>query len=110
MVGWLGSADAGVQARRRAQFGDERDLQVRAALRRLSPLTNVERITRPMLIAHGKNDREVAIEQSDELVAALRSHNVPAWYLVANDQGHDFSENPAFAAFLRIFAQFLATY
>jgi dipeptidyl aminopeptidase/acylaminoacyl peptidase len=108
LVGWLGGANTGMQAQRRALFGDERDLQTRAALRRLSPLGNVDRITRPLLIAHGRNDREVPLEQSDQLVAAARSHNVPVWYLVANGQGHDLAGNPAYDEFLRTFARFIA--
>ncbi|MFI4889479.1 MAG: prolyl oligopeptidase family serine peptidase [Steroidobacterales bacterium] len=109
LVEWLGGSGTAVQAQRRAQWGDERDLQTRAALRRLSPLTNVDRITRPLLVAHGKNDREVPAEQSDELVAAARSHNVAVWYLVANDQGHELAGKGAHDAFLRTFAQFLAS-
>ena len=33
----------------------------RMFLRRISPLINADRITRPVLIAHGKNDRRVPI-------------------------------------------------
>src|SRR3979490_907700 len=44
------------QDQRRAEYGDERDLEMRIFLRRISPLTNADRITRPLLVVHGKND------------------------------------------------------
>lgn len=109
VVEWLGTMGADSQARLRAGFGDDRDLQMRASLRRLSPLANIERIKRPMLIAHGRHDREVPLSQSEQLVSVARSRNLPVWYLVANDEAHEFGGKEASDAFFATFAQFLGT-
>ena len=61
------------QIERRAQFGDERDPDMRAYLRRISPLTNAERIARPVLIVHGRNDPRVPIAEAEQMVNTLRS-------------------------------------
>ena len=108
LVGWLADADAGVQAGYRTEFGDEREWQSRAALRRLSPLANIERISRPLFIAHGSNDREVPIAQSEVLAAAARSHNIDVTYVALEGDGRDLHRTEGREAFLRAFAQFLA--
>src|SRR6202142_2552208 len=58
---------------RRAEYGDERDPDMRAYLRRISPLTNADRILRPLLVVHGKNDPRVPVSEAEELVNRLRS-------------------------------------
>ncbi len=55
-VSYLTNTAPYAQQQRRAEYGDERDPDMRAFLRRISPLTNAERITRPLLIVHGRND------------------------------------------------------
>jgi dipeptidyl aminopeptidase/acylaminoacyl peptidase len=107
LVEWLGGLNADTQAERRAEFGDERDLGMRAVLRRLSPLSNLNRISRPLLVAHGKNDHEVPLAQSEELVAVARTRSIPVWYLVANDQGQNFRGTSAEELLLRTLTQFL---
>jgi dipeptidyl aminopeptidase/acylaminoacyl peptidase len=69
----------------------------------------VDRIQRPLLIVHGRNDREVPILQSEALVAVARSRNVPVWYQIANDQGHEFGDKRALDATFSTVAQFLET-
>lgn len=108
LVEWQDVADPQPQAALRALYGDDRDGQARMALRRLSPLANLERLARPMLIAHGRNDADVPLSQADEFVAAARSRSRTAWYLVANDEGHEFIGKRSRDAFLETFAQFLA--
>jgi dipeptidyl aminopeptidase/acylaminoacyl peptidase len=107
LIGWIAGMNADMQAQRRAEFGDERDLNMRAALRRLSPLTNLERISRPLLVVHGKNDSDIPLVQSEELVAAARSRSIPVWYMIANDQGQKIRGTPADELFLRCLTQFL---
>jgi dipeptidyl aminopeptidase/acylaminoacyl peptidase len=97
------------QEQRRAEFGDERDPDMRSFLRRISPLTNADRIQRPMLIVHGKNDPRVALSEADQIVNRLRSKGGEVWYLQAADEGHGFRKKPNRDAYLRTFAQFLET-
>jgi dipeptidyl aminopeptidase/acylaminoacyl peptidase len=106
-VSFLGEAAPYRQSRRRAEFGDERDPDMRSFLRRISPLTNAERIVRPLLVVHGKNDAELAPSQSDQLVNRIRSKGGDVWYLQAGDEGHSFAKLANREAYLRAFAQFL---
>ena len=80
---------------------------MRAFLRRISPLTNAERITRPLLIVHGKNDPRVPLSEAEQIVYRLRSKGDEVWYLQAGDEGHGFRKKPDRDAYYRTFAQFL---
>ena len=97
------------QNQRRAEYGDERDLDMRAFLRRISPLTNAERISRPLLIVHGKNDPRVPVSEADQIVNRVRGKGGDVWYLQANDEGHGFRKKQNRDAYFRTFAQFLST-
>lgn len=108
-IAFLGTTSAYRRDLRRAEYGDERDLDARAFLRRISPLTNAERFTRPVLVVHGKNDARVPVAQSDLLVNRLRGRGLTVWYLQATDEGRDFKKRHELAAYYRTFAQFLAT-
>ena len=77
---------------RRVEYGDERDPDMRDFLERISPLNQVERIARPMLIAQGLNDPRVPASESEQIVAALRERDVPVWYVLARDEGHGFGK------------------
>jgi dipeptidyl aminopeptidase/acylaminoacyl peptidase len=97
------------QSQRRAEYGDERDPDTRAFLRRISPLTNAERISRPVLIVQGKNDPWVASSEAEQLLYRLRSKGDEVWYLQAGDEGHDFQKESNRDAYYNTFAQFLIT-
>jgi dipeptidyl aminopeptidase/acylaminoacyl peptidase len=97
------------QNQRRAEYGDERDPDMRAYLRRISPLTNAERISRPLLIVHGKNDPRVPVAEAEQLVYRVRSKGGEVWYLQAADEGHGFRKKQNRDAYYRTFAQFLMT-
>ena len=75
---------------RRAEYGDERDPEMRAFLQSISPLNHVDRMTRPLLISQGLNDPRVPASESAQIVAALRERDVPVWYVLARDEGHGF--------------------
>jgi dipeptidyl aminopeptidase/acylaminoacyl peptidase len=95
------------QNQRRAEYGDERDPDMRAYLRRISPLTNAERISRPLLIVHGKNDPRVPLSEAEQIVNRVRSKGGDVWYLQASDEGHGFRKKQNRDAYYRTFAQFL---
>jgi dipeptidyl aminopeptidase/acylaminoacyl peptidase len=106
---FLSNSAAYRQSQLRAEYGDERDPDMRAFLRRISPLTNAERISRPVLIVQGKNDPRVASSEAEQLLYRLRSKGDEVWYLQAGDEGHDFQKKPNRDAYYRTFAQFLVT-
>ena len=78
------------QALRRQEYGDERDPAMRAFLQSISPLNHVEQITTPLLISQGLNDPRVPASESEQIVEALRDQGVPAWYVLAKNEGHGF--------------------
>ncbi len=92
---------------RREEYGDERDAAMRAHLERISPLNNIERMTRPLLIVQGANDPRVPRSEADQLVAALRAQGQPAPYLLALDEGHGFRKRSNRDAYLAVAAEFL---
>lgn len=75
---------------RRAEYGDERDPEMRAHLEAISPLNKVEDIRRPLLISQGANDPRVPASESEQIFAALQAEGIPVWYVLAEDEGHGF--------------------
>jgi dipeptidyl aminopeptidase/acylaminoacyl peptidase len=108
-IGFLSGTAPESRDAARQEYGDERDADGRIFLRRISPFLNAERITRPVLIAHGKNDRGVPIAQSDQLVIRLRARNQTVWYLKATDEGGRFARWQNREAYYRAFAEFLSS-
>jgi dipeptidyl aminopeptidase/acylaminoacyl peptidase len=108
-VGYLSSSAPYRQNQLRAEYGDERDPDMRAFLRRNSPLTSAERISRPVLVVHGKNDPRVPLSEAEQMVYRLRGRGGEVWYLQAGDEGHSFEKKPDRDAYYRTFAQFLVT-
>ncbi len=106
-VGYLTNIAPYAQDQRRAEYGDERDPDMRSFLRRISPLTNTDRITRPILIVHGKNDPRVPLSEAEQIVYGLRNKGTDVWYLQAGDEGHGLRRKTSRDAYYRTFAQFL---
>lgn len=75
---------------RRVEYGDEREPEMRAHLEKISPLGQVDKIQRPLLVAQGFNDPRVPASESEQIVAALNAADVPVWYLLFMDEGHGF--------------------
>lgn len=107
-ISWLSAAPPFRQSLDRAEYGDERDPDVRSFLRRISPLNNAERISRPVLIVHGQNDASVPVSESEQMITRLRGRGLDVWYLRAVGEGHEFRKKPNRDASFRTFAQFLA--
>ena len=79
---------------RRAEYGDERDPDVRAWMERAAPMAHVRDIRKPMLVQQGVNDPRVPKSESDQIVAALKETGTPVWYLVFDDEGHGWRKKP----------------
>lgn len=78
--------------RRREEYGDERDPRMREFLNRIAPLNNVNKIKKPLMIVQGENDARVPASEANQIVAALRKTSTPIWYLLAKNEGHDFTQ------------------
>ncbi|MFC7531685.1 S9 family peptidase [Actinoplanes sp. GCM10030250] len=96
-----------------AYVGDPDDPDAEADMRSRSPITMIDRINTPLLVAQGANDARVIQAESDNIVAPLRERGVPVEYLLATDEGHGFdnTENQIrlHRAIEQHFAQHLAT-
>jgi len=77
---------------RRVEYGDERDPAMAEFLEKISPTTNVKKITKPLFVVQGKNDPRVPATEAEQMVAALRDNGAPVWYLMAKDEGHGFQK------------------
>ncbi len=77
---------------RRAEYGDERDPEMRKFLLSISPLNNASKITKPLFVVQGKNDPRVPYTESEQMVATIRKNQGPVWYLLADDEGHGFAK------------------
>jgi acetyl esterase/lipase len=58
------------------------------ANRRISPLFHAARIRAPLIIAQGANDPRVNVNESDQMVAAMRDKGLPVTYVLYPDEGH----------------------
>jgi dipeptidyl aminopeptidase/acylaminoacyl peptidase len=87
---FLENTEAYRRDNRRAEYGDERDPEMRAVFERIAPMNNVARITKPMLVMQGANDPRVPQSESDQIVQRLRENGVETWYVLFADEGHGF--------------------
>ncbi len=76
---------------RRVEYGDERDPAMRRVFERISPLRNAARIKKPLFVVTGRNDPRVPASEADQMIAAVRANGVPAWHLLAENEGHGFA-------------------
>ncbi len=79
---------------RRAEYGDERDPEMRRFLESISPLNRAERIARPLFVVQGANDPRVPASEAERIVASLKARGTEVWYLLARDEGHGFAKKP----------------
>ena len=91
---FLQNTEAYRRDNRRAEYGDERDPAMKAVLERVSPITKVDRITKPMLVMQGANDPRVPQLESDQVVERMRANGNEAWYVLFADEGHGFLKKP----------------
>ncbi len=75
---------------RRAEYGDERDPEMRKFLTAISPTTNAQKIRSALFVAHGANDPRVPLSETDQIVDAVRKNDKDVWYMVAKNEGHGF--------------------
>lgn len=77
---------------RRVEYGDERDPAQRAKLAAISPLTRAKELRIPLMVVTGGNDPRVPPSEANQMVAAVRANGVPAWHLLARDEGHGYAK------------------
>ena len=75
---------------RRAEYGDERDPEVRKVLDRISPLGSAEKIRAALFVLQGKNDPRVPQAEAEQIVRAVQARSGTVWYALALNEGHGF--------------------
>ncbi|MEM8544742.1 MAG: S9 family peptidase [Cyanobacteria bacterium P01_H01_bin.119] len=109
-VSFLENTEAYRRDLRRAEYGDERDPEMRQFLLDISPVNNADRITVPLFVVHGQNDPRVPVGEAEQIVKTLQANDTPVWYLLALDEGHGFAkkQNADFLFYAAI--KFMETY
>jgi len=75
-----------------------------------SPLFHVDQIKVPVFIAHGTNDQRVKVDQSQQMISALKERGRTVEYLRCEREGHVFQNEQARIAFHERMAAFLEKY
>ncbi|MBC8107929.1 MAG: S9 family peptidase [Anaerolineae bacterium] len=92
----------------RNRVGDETTSEGKAFLESRSPLTHVDKITKPLLIGQGANDPRVKQAEADQIVAAMNEKKIPVTYVLYPDEGHGFARPENRLSFFGVTEAFLA--
>jgi dipeptidyl aminopeptidase/acylaminoacyl peptidase len=76
-------------------------------LREVSPVFHVDKIKAPLFIAQGANDPRVNVDESDQMVRAMKEKGIEVEYLVKKDEGHGFRNEENRFEFYRAMEKFL---
>ncbi|MBP2366945.1 S9 family peptidase [Pseudonocardia parietis] len=91
-----------------AYVGDPDDPDQAADMLARSPISRLDDVRAPLMIAQGANDVRVVRAESDNVVEYLRERGVDVEYLVFDDEGHGFVNPENQIAFHHAVEQFLA--
>ena len=75
-----------------------------------SPLSKVDEIKIPILVAQGANDPRVKQAESEQIVNAMKEKGIDHVYLLFGDEGHGFAKPNNRMAFFQTAEKFLARY
>lgn len=82
-------------------------------MKEVSPVFHVDKIKKPLFVVQGANDPRVNIDESDQIVRALRKRNIDVPYMVKYDEGHGFGKEEnsieLYKAMVGFFAKHLKT-
>jgi len=90
-----------------SRIGDPETEEGLTILVNASPLTHVDKITKPLLIGQGANDPRVKQAESDQIVAAMNDKNIPVTYVLFPDEGHGFARPENMLAFTSVAETFI---
>ncbi|CAG1012169.1 acylaminoacyl-peptidase [Burkholderiales bacterium] len=80
----------------------------KALLEATSPVMHADKMRAPLLVAQGAKDPRVNIDESNQIVAALKKKGVDVPYLVKENEGHGFSNEENRFEFYEAMEKFLA--
>jgi dipeptidyl aminopeptidase/acylaminoacyl peptidase len=100
---------ASFRAQLTTRMGDPATEQGKTILHERSPLTYADKIVKPLLIGQGQNDPRVNVAESEQIVKAMQSKNIPVTYVLFPDEGHGFRRPENNTAFNAVTEDFLAS-
>lgn len=71
---------------------DEDIAEEKAIMEEVSPVYQIDKISKPLFVVQGANDPRVNIDESDQIVEALRAKGFDVPYMVKYDEGHGFGK------------------
>lgn len=71
---------------------DEDVAEEKVIMEEVSPVYQIDKIKKPLFVAQGANDPRVNIDESDQIVSALRTKGFDVPYMVKYDEGHGFAK------------------
>lgn len=78
--------------------------------REVSPVFQVDKITKPLFVVQGANDPRVNINESDQIVEKLRAKGFEVPYMVKYNEGHGFYREENSLEFYATMLGFLSQY
>jgi dipeptidyl aminopeptidase/acylaminoacyl peptidase len=90
-----------------SRVGDPDTEEGHTILVNASPLTHVDKITRPLLIGQGANDPRVKQAESDQIVTAMNAKKIPVTYVLFPDEGHGFARPENMLSFTAVAEAFV---
>ncbi|UVD80163.1 S9 family peptidase [Myroides albus] len=82
--------------------------QEREIAKEVSPIFQLDRISKPLFVVQGANDPRVKIAESDQIVSALRKRGFDVPYMVKYDEGHGFAKEENSISFYETMMGFLS--
>jgi len=71
---------------------DEDIAAEKAIMEEVSPVYQISKVNKPVFVVQGANDPRVNIDESDQIVEALRAKGFDTPYMVKYDEGHGFGK------------------
>ncbi|MDR3260881.1 MAG: S9 family peptidase [Tannerella sp.] len=76
--------------------------------RQVSPVYQIDKITKPLFVVQGANDPRVNINEADQIVETLRTKNYDVPYMVKYNEGHGYAHEENSIAFYKCMMGFFA--
>lgn len=77
---------------RRAEYGDERQPEMRSIFEQINPTANADKIVSALMVAHGRNDPRVPFFEAEQIVDIVRGKGREVWTVYADNEGHGFAK------------------
>lgn len=89
---------------------DEDIAEEKVIMNEVSPAYHIDKIKKPLFVVQGANDPRVNINESDQIVSALRAKGFEVPYMVKYDEGHGFAKEENSIALYKSMMGFYAKY